>query len=69
MFLDGETRIFEKTKILDLVRIVEIDEDGYPLARLGLKYCAQQARQVERREGFRNSEVCYSGHNEAFFSA
>jgi hypothetical protein len=40
MFLDGETRIFEKTKILDVVWIVEIDEDGYPLARFGLKYCA-----------------------------
>jgi hypothetical protein len=67
--LDGEARIFEKTEILNLMGIVEIDENGYPFGRPGLKDCTQQTRQVKRREGFRDSEVCYSGHKEAFFSA
>src|SRR5260370_41915627 len=69
MFLDGKARILEKTEILDLMRVVEINENGYPFGRIGLKDCTQQARQVKRREGFRDSEVCYSGHKEAFFSA
>src|SRR5260370_35511818 len=68
MFLDGKARILEKTEILDLMRVVEINENGYPFGRIGLKDCTQQARQVKRRGGFWGREVCFSVLKEAVFA-
>jgi hypothetical protein len=43
MFLNREIRVFKKTEIADLMRIVEIDKNRYLFAGLRLKDGAEEA--------------------------
>ncbi len=49
--LDGERRVVEEGKVLHRARVGEVDEDADALAPFGLKHGAEEAGQVEGREG------------------